>query len=272
MNKQLLYNIVENCKMKKNIIAIIQARIDSTRLPGKIFKTIIDKTMLEHIINRVKSVPSISMIVVATTLNQDDNIVEDFCKAKGIECFRGSEDNVLERFYTCASTFQADGIVRVTADDPLKDPQVIAKAIDLFLKGGYDYVSNTVEPTYPEGIDIEVFSFAALEKAYREAKLPSEKQHVTPYIYKNPDKFHFYNFKNGVDLSSLRWTVDSPDDYVFMQEVYRELYRKPNEIFLMDEVCALLERKPHLKEINGEHVRNEGYIASLKEEEQDSCQ
>ncbi len=251
-----------------NIIAIVQARMASTRLPGKVLMPLIDKTILEHIINRVHLVERISNIVVATSDNKLDDILEAFCEDKGIQCFRGSEDNVLQRFYQCAKTYQADIIIRVTADDPLKDPAVILKALLLYLEGNYDYVSNTIEPSYPEGLDIEVFSFKALEKAYENATLSSEKEHVTPYIYKNPSLFKLYNFKNDKDFSSLRWTLDSVKDYQFIHGVYEELANKPNEIFYMEDVLQLLEEKPELKDVNKGILRNEGYLNSLKQEEE----
>jgi perosamine synthetase len=252
--------------MEKRAVAIIQARMASTRLPGKILLPMMDKTMLEQIIRRVRSAGRIDSVVVATTDNRLDDIVEKLCRDKGVECFRADEENVLERFYLCARQYQAEIIVRITADDPLKDPEIIAKALELFEAGDYDYVSNTLEPTYPEGLDIEVFSRHALEKAYLEAGLKSEKEHVTPYIYKNPDRFKLLNFKNDTDLSKLRWTVDSPEDYLFVQSVYEELYGKPNEIFRMEEVCELLRKKPYLQEMNRGHVRNEGYQRSLRQE------
>ncbi|MDD3173217.1 MAG: DegT/DnrJ/EryC1/StrS family aminotransferase [Herbinix sp.] len=253
--------------MFNNIIAIVQARMASTRLPGKILMPMMDKTILEQIINRVRLVDKISEVVIATTENKMDDLVEQLCKDKGIPFFRGSEENVLERFYLCAKLYNAEVIVRITADDPFKEPKVIAKAIEFFETGDYDYVSNTIEPTYPEGIDIEVFSFTALEMAYLEASLASEKEHVTPYLYKNSEKFKLYNFTNDIDLSVLRWTVDSPEDYLFVHKIYNELYKKPNEIFDMDEILKLLEEKPELKDINRGHMRNEGYQKSIQQEE-----
>lgn len=251
-----------------NVIAIIQARMTSTRLPGKVLMPLMDKTILEHVINRVRAAESISDIIVAASDNKMDDVIESFCRDKNIQCFRGSEENVLERFYFCAKLYKAEVIVRVTADDPLKDPAVIAKAIGLFEDVQYDYVSNTLEPTYPEGIDIEVFSFAALEAAYQKAKLSSEKEHVTPYIYNHPSEFKLLNFKNSADLSALRWTVDSAEDYQFVHQVYEALYKKPKELFTMEEVLKLLEQTPELKEINKEHIRNEGYLNSVKREEE----
>ncbi len=256
--------------MTGKVVAIIQARMASTRLPSKILMPMMDKTILEQIVNRVKKAPSIQEIVVATTENKLDDLVEELCKDKKIHLYRGSEKNVLERFYECAKEYQADIVVRVTADDPLKDPSVIEKAVQLFKNNDYDYVSNTIEPTYPEGIDIEVFSFDALKQCYLEAKLDSEKEHVTPYLYHNPERFKLYNFKNPVDLSFMRWTLDQPEDYLFTLKVYQELYKKPDEFFGMEEILELLKRKPELGEINQGHIRNEGYLKSLEQEQQKS--
>lgn len=249
-----------------NIIAIVQARMASSRLPGKILLPLMDKTMLEQVINRILPVELISQVVVATTEQKTDDIIEAFCNDKSIPCYRGSESNVLERFYLCAKEYQADIIVRVTADDPLKDPEIITHAIQLFLEGDYDYVSNTLKPTFPEGLDIEVFSFTALERAYQGAELSSEMEHVTPYLYKHPQEFRLCSLSNEPDLSGLRWTVDTPEDYLFVTKVYKELYQKPNEVFLTQEILELLEQKPELKELNAGHTRNEGYLASLKKE------
>ncbi|MDF2842311.1 MAG: Pleiotropic regulatory protein degT [Herbinix sp.] len=250
-----------------HIIAILQARMSSTRLPGKVLLPLGDKTLIEQIVARIRAVDKISELIVATTVNPMDDFVEELCVANKIVCFRGSEENVLERFYFCADKYKADVIVRLTADDPLKDPDVILKAIELFETGQYDYVSNTIHPTFPEGIDVEVFSFQALKKAYEESILPSEKEHVTPYIYKNKEKFKLYNFEHECDISELRWTVDSQEDYQFMKCVYEELYKNPNDLFSMQEVLELLKRKPELSDINKGHRRNEGYLKSLKLEE-----
>lgn len=243
---------------------IIQARMGSTRFPEKILKKLNEKTVLEHIVKRVND-SGVDICIVATTLNPRDDIVEEFCRTHGVACFRGSEDDVLERYYQAASHYQLDVIVRITADDPLKDSEVIKKAIDLLLKGKYDYVSNTIKPTYPEGIDVEVFTYAALEKAYQEANLPSEHEHVTPYIWKNRQIFSTYNFENEIDLSGMRWTMDTEDDYRFMQRVYSNFVGRDN--FSMGEVLEYLSKNPDILKINQGHIRNEGYLKSIEKEQ-----
>lgn len=243
--------------------AIIQARMGSTRFPEKILKNLNGKTVLEHIVKRVQD-SDVDSCIVATTSRKEDDVVEKLCMQQKILCFRGSESDVLERFYQCAKEFQLDVIVRITADDPLKDTGIINKAISLLLNNNYDYVSNTVKPTYPEGIDVEVFTFEALEKAYLEAELPSEHEHVTPYIWKNNGIFNIYNFENDVDLSGMRWTMDTEDDFEFMKRVYANF--KGKDTFSMEEVLTFLEDNPEVQQINQGHVRNAGYLKSIEEE------
>lgn len=243
--------------------AIIQARMGSTRFPGKIFRTLNNKTVLEHIYKRVSD-SNVQKVIVATTTNKLDDSIEKLCRDNAFFCYRGSEDDVLERFYNAAEKYGLDIIVRVTADDPLKDTHIINKAISIMLEQEYDYVSNTIKPTYPEGIDVEVFTFSALEKAYKEAKMPSEHEHVTPYIWKNRDLFKCYNFENDVNLSKLRWTMDTIDDYEFMCKVYSYFPNKDN--FFMEDVLKILEKYPEISQINDGHIRNEGYLNSLKNE------
>lgn len=244
--------------------AIIQARMGSTRLPEKILKELNGKCILEHIIKRVLD-SGVDICIVATTTNKIDDTVQTFCDEHNFICFRGSEDNVLERYYQVAKENKLDVIVRITADDPLKDSKIIRKAIDILLDGNYDYVSNTIKPTYPEGIDVEAFTFKTLEKAYKEAKLPSEKEHVTPYIWKNREIFNTYNFENEVDLSYMRWTLDTEDDYIFIKNIYSNFVGKEN--FSMQEVLEYIKDNPKILEINQGHIRNEGYLKSVKEEQ-----
>lgn len=248
------------------VIGIVQARMGSTRLPGKVLQTILEKTVLEHIVDRLRCSKLVNKIIVATAEERTDDEIEYLCNRKNITCFRGSQDDVLDRFYRAALMFSADIVVRITADDPLKDPEIVDKAIQIMLENDYDYVSNTIEPTYPEGIDVEVFTFAALKKAHQEARRASEREHVTPYIWKNPDEFKIYNFKNGQDFSSFRWTLDTEDDLIFIRKVYTALY-KEGQTFLMKDVLELIEKEPSLSLINNGHERNEGYIKSILQEE-----
>ena len=248
------------------ITAIVQARMASTRLPGKIMLDIQGKLLLEHVIDRVRASRLIEKIVIATTANEKDKAIVDFAQRRGILYYVGSEDDVLDRFYQAAKRFHAGLIVRITPDDPFKDPEVIDKLVSYYLdhKDSLDYVSNTIKSTYPEGLDVEVFTFTALEKAWREAKKPSEREHVTPYIWNHSELFRIANVENDEDLSHLRWTLDTEADLRFTQEIYARLYR--GQIFLMKDILTLLEKEPELLTINQGIERNAGYLKSLEQE------
>lgn len=249
------------------IVAIIQARMGSTRLQGKVLIDIQGKPLLEHVIDRVRMARLIDRMVIATTFNEKDKAIIEFAKNLNIPYYVGSEDDVLDRFYQAAKKYKAATIVRITPDDPFKDPEVIDKVISYYLKykDGLDYVSNTIKPTYPEGLDVEVFSFEALEKAWKEAKKPSEREHVTPYIWNHPELFRLTNVENNEDLSHLRWTLDTEADLRFTQEIYARLYR--GQVFLMKDILALLSAEPELMQINQGVTRNVGYLRSLEQEE-----
>ncbi|MCK4349121.1 MAG: glycosyltransferase family protein, partial [Thermoplasmatales archaeon] len=224
--------------------------------------------MLWHIINRVKRVKLIDKIVVATTINEEDKEIIELAIAEQIEGFAGSEEDVLDRYYQVAKKCKVDIIVRITSDNPLIDPEIIDKIIKFYLdnEDDLDYVSNTIDPTYPEGLDVEVFSFDALEKAWKEANKKSEREHVTPYIWDHPNKFKIASIKKeGENLSHLRWTVDYENDLKFVREVYRNLYNKDN-FFLMQDVLYLIKKFPYLNKINEGIVRYEGYIKSLEKD------
>ena len=253
-----------------NKVAIIQARISSTRLPGKVLKSLAGKTVLEHIVDRVSCAELVDQVIVATTDNLADKDITSLCDKKGIDYFCGSELNVLERYYKAAEAYSAEVVIRVTSDDPLKDPQVVDKAIDIFLQNNYDYVSNTIKPTYPDGLDVEVFSFDALTRAYSKARLKSEKEHVTPFVWKNPDQFKLHTFENDIDLSHMRWTLDTEEDYEFIRIIYDNLY-KPGEVFLMNDVLSFLDKNPELLTINQHYQRNERYLQDIAKEKSYDC-
>lgn len=247
------------------ILGIIQARMLSTRLPGKVLTEICGKPLLFHVINRSQHSKLIDKVVVATTEKTEDDGIERCSKSMSIDVFRGNELDVLDRFYKCAKLFLADIIVRITADDPFKEPSVIDKAIrSLVSNKNLDYVSNIIKPTYPEGVDIEVFTFTALERAWKEARSLAEREHVTPYIWNHPKLFSILNFENDRDLSSLRWTLDTEKDLEFTREIYSRLYT-PVRIFLIDDILRLLKREPQLKQINRGIERNLGYKKSVSE-------
>jgi glutamate-1-semialdehyde aminotransferase/spore coat polysaccharide biosynthesis protein SpsF (cytidylyltransferase family) len=246
-------------------VAIIQARMSSTRLPNKVLADIAGHPMLWHVVNRVRQAQSLDEVVVATSHNPKDDEVAAYCCDQGIPCRRGSEDDVLDRYYQAAKAQEAEAVVRITADCPLMDPEVIDLLVRAFQKSDYDYVSNTLPYTFPDGLDVEVFSFRALEQAWREATKPSEREHVTPYL-RLSGKFKLFNVENGEDLSRQRhrWTVDDPTDLEFIREIYKSFPAGP--IFGMNEVLALLQRRPELQRINQETVMNEGYYRTLFEQ------
>jgi len=247
------------------ILAILQARLSSTRLPKKILKPVLGKSMILRQIERLQRSKQIGKLVVATSNELSDDPLELLCRENNIQCFRGSLDNVLDRYYQAASMHNPDYVVRLTADCPLADPAVIDDVISFYMAGNYDYASNAVSPTFPDGLDIEVFKFSCLEQAWKEAQLSSEHEHVTPYIYNNPQKFKLGNFENTIDLSHLRWTVDEPEDFEFVTKVYESLY-PINPEFSMNDILDLLSKQPDLMTINNMFARNEGYQKSLDED------
>lgn len=247
----------------QRVVAIIQARMGSTRLPRKTLVDIAGKPLLGHVIDRVCACQRVDDLIVATTNLPEDQDIVCLAEQYQVMTYRGSVDDVLDRFYQAAIQSSAEVIVRVTADDPFKDPRVIDKMITYFLEHpGLDYVSNTIEPTYPEGLDVEVFSFEALERAWQETQRPSDREHVTPYIWRNPQKFRLANLKHSVDLSHLRWTLDYKADLNFARAVYQRLYH--GEVFFMGDILALLEQEPELAELNRGIERNVGYLESLR--------
>lgn len=250
---------------KKKVVAIIQARMGSTRLPGKMMKDISGKPLVQHIIERVSYSKMIDDVIVATTLKQEDDIIIDLCSKIGTKGFRGSENDVLDRFYQCAKKFEADIIVRITGDCPFVDPDIIDMSINHFLNHDCDYASTAYpEPSFPDGLDVEVFSFKALEIAWKEAGLPSEREHVLPYIWKNElGQFKVETIRNDKDLSHKRWTIDDQNDLKFVVAIYDALHRN-NSIFKFKDILDYLEKHPELEKINAGTIRNEGYIKSLK--------
>ncbi|MCX6722591.1 MAG: glycosyltransferase family protein [Candidatus Staskawiczbacteria bacterium] len=247
------------------IVAIIQARMGSTRLPGKMMLKILGKPIIEHVFERIKDSQLINEIWLATTLNAEDNVLADWADSKGKKVYRGSSDDVLERYWQTAKQAGADIVVRITGDCPLHDSEVIDSVINKFLSGGFDYVSNAHPPTYPDGLDTEVFSFQALEKSWEEAKLKSEKEHVTPYIWKNSEKFKIDNVSNEIDLSKERWTLDTKEDFLFIDNILKECATRGVKVNFKN-VLDILESFPHWREINSVYQRNEGYQKSINED------
>lgn len=241
-------------------VAIIQGRMTSRRLPGKILAAIAGVPLLAHVTRRAQASGVFHDIVFATTTDPSDDPVETYCTAHGIRCFRGDPSDVLDRYAQAARAYGAGVIVRLTSDCPLLDPAVIKRVVGTFDPARHDYVSNAIRRTYPDGLDTEVFSLEALKRADKEARLPSEREHVTPYMHKHPELFRIAHVTQERDYSALRWTVDEPRDLDFVRAVFREL---GDGLFGQEEILALLERKPDLQHINEGIPSNEGYERSL---------
>jgi len=237
----------------------VQARTGSHRLPGKVLEEVCGRPLLEHIILRLRRVRAVDGVMVLTSTADRDLLVCELAARVGVPAFRGSEDDVLDRFYTAAREARATKIVRVTGDCPLIDPELVDDIVAYFAAGGWDYVSNTIVPTYPDGLDTEVFSFEALLEAWKGAASAHQREHVTPYFYENPDRFRIANYRSTVDHSDHRWIVDEAEDLAMVRAVYERLYPQ-NSAFTSRDVFALLQREPAIRRINARYVRNEGFF------------
>lgn len=260
--------------MKTKITAIIQARMSSTRLPGKVLQQINNKPMLEHVINQTKHSKFINEIIIATTNSNEDDKIVDFCKNKNIKYFRGLKNDVLDRYYKCSKKFNCSIIVRITSDCPLIDPDIIDKGINIFLKKSLDYIGNNIEYkdkrwinatcNFPQGMTVEVCTYDMLRKAWKEATKPSEREHVFPYVQSNPKNFCIDNFKNNIDLSFIRCTVDRKEDLKFVKEIYNRL--KNNKIIHINDIVKVVTKHKDLLDINTKIPFDEGYRISLKKD------
>ena len=227
----------------------------ATRLPGKMTKKIGGKPALLHVIERVNKIKGCDAIILATTDNKRDDVLEKIVKRANILVYRGSENDVLDRYYQAAKLFELDIIVRITGDCPFLDPKITKDCIDVYMKGNYDYVSNCHPPFLPDGLDTEVCSFVALEKIWLNAKLPIEREHVFTYIFNNPKKFKIFNVSYEKDLSHLRLTLDEQADLLLLRKVYKKLYKK-NPNFGLTEIERLFEAEPELLNVNSDVVAN----------------
>jgi spore coat polysaccharide biosynthesis protein SpsF len=231
------------------ISAIIQVRVSSTRLPNKVFADINGKPLLWYVVDRLKKSIYLDNIIIATTDNIADDLIQDWASENKISCFRGSESNVLKRYYDAAKNNNSTTIVRITADDPFKDYKIMDEVINKFLSKKADFGCNNFPPSYPEGLDIEVFSFSALETAYKNSVSDFEKEHVTQYFYKNRNDFKIVSIKNDTDLSNLRWTIDTKEDLEMTREVYNK-FTNNKFIYLMKDILKILNENPEILEIN----------------------
>ena len=241
------------------IVAIIQARTESTRLPGKVLRRLRGRPLIAHVVERVRHTKSIERLVVATTSRPADDPLAEWCASADVVCYRGPAEDVLERYVQAAYASSARTIVRVTGDCPLIDPNVIDQVVEQFLQGDYDYVSNVDPPTFPDGLDTEVTSRSVLECAAREATHSSDREHVTTYIRQRPDRFRIGCVRHEPNLASYRWTVDEPQDWQFVEAVCEEL---PAGAYDLASVLHVLQQFPELKDINASIQRNEGYRKS----------
>ncbi|WP_392534974.1 cytidylyltransferase domain-containing protein [Nostoc sp. C117] len=247
------------------ILGILQARVSSSRLPGKVLKPILGSPMLVRQIERLERACLIDRLIVATSNDVNDNPIAELCQELDIEVFRGKLDDVLDRFYQTAQPLKPENIVRLTGDCPLADPYLIDEVIHFHLLGGFDYTSNSLEPTYPDGLDVEIFRFNCLNIAWNEANLPSQREHVTSFINRQPERFKLGNYKNDIDLSCLRWTVDEALDFELVTKIYEYLY--PNKVnFTTQDILELCSIYPELKTYNTCYKRNEGFEKSLLED------
>lgn len=233
----------------------IQARMGSTRLPGKILKTVLGKPLLEYLIERVKKVKNASTFAILTTTNPQDDSIADYCERHHVLYYRGSEEDVLTRYYEVGLKRKPDAIVRITADCPLVDPDVVDQAIQLFKDSqpDCDYLSNSLQRTYPRGLDVEVFSFKSLEQAHHQAQQPFEREHVTPYFYQHPNLFKLKNMTSGQCLEDYRWTVDTVEDLTLVTLILENLYPHKSDFKLKD-ILLLLKQHPEWNQINS-HVK-----------------
>lgn len=242
-----------------SVNAIIQARCGSTRFPNKVFVDIDGSPLLWHVVNRLKYARMVDDIIVATTVNSKDDKIEEWCQNENIKCFRGNEDDVLNRYYCASVAFPSDIIVRVTADDPFKEPGVIDQVIKKLIEEKLDFVTNNFPPSFPEGLDCEVFRFRVLELMEKSTQDSFEREHVTQYVYHNPDKFKIGNVVSETLLSFYRWTIDNQEDLEMVKAIYEKRFPGSTEILLMKEILEILRQNPEIAQINSKVKRSAMY-------------
>ncbi|MBZ5652199.1 MAG: glycosyltransferase family protein [Acidobacteriia bacterium] len=233
-----------------NTLAIIQARMGSSRLPGKVLMDLGGASVLARVVGRLGRSQEITQIVVATTVAPADDAIVRECERLHVSCFRGSEDDVLDRYYQCARAYPANAIVRITSDCPLIDPNLVDETVIILKNQKADYASNVIPRTYPRGLDTEVFTSAALERAWREAHELYEREHVTPYFYEHPKTFRMASVSGAVDYSRYRWTLDTREDLELLRAIYSR-FDSRHDLSWQD-VIALMEREPELAELNSQ--------------------
>ena len=249
------------------IVTVIQARSGSTRLPGKVTMEILDRPLLLRMIERVQRATLAGTIVIATTTESSDDVIEELCKKEGLHCYRGDRDDLLDRHYQAAKLYHADAVVKIPSDCPLIDPKVIDKVLQYYLAHDFDFVSNLHPATYPDGNDVEVMSMAAITQAWQNATLKMEREHTTPYIWERPESFKIGNvtWESGLDYSmSHRWTIDYAEDFTFIKTVYEQLY-PTDPAFGLEDILHLTRQKPEIFEINHKYAGVNWYRNHLDE-------
>jgi spore coat polysaccharide biosynthesis protein SpsF len=247
------------------VLAILQARMSSSRLPGKVMADLLGEPMLARQIERLRRCRTIDRLLLATSTDAADDALADLAARIGVECFRGSLDDVLDRFHAAMAGSGANQIVRLTGDCPLIDAGLIDRLVEMHVAGGYDHSCNTLTPRWPDGLDAEVMRAEVLEAAWREATLPSEREHVTRFIYTRPERFRLGSLIGDADLSDQRWTVDTPEDLAMVRAVYAALY-PANPAFGTGDILAFLAAHPEIAALNRAHRRNEGLERSLAQD------
>ncbi len=235
-------------------VAIVQARMTSSRLPGKILRPVLGKPLLELLVERLKRARRVDQVVIATTTNDTDDEVEALTERLGIGCFRGSEHDVLARVLGAAHAHQVDVIVEITGDCPLIDFEVIDKLVEVHQANDFDYVANVLKRTFPRGLDTQVFATSVLEEVARLTDDPTDHEHVSLYIYEHPERFKLHNLESGLpeEFWDLRLTVDTPDDFELIRRIYEALY-SANPAFTIHDIVALFQRRPELRAVN-QHI------------------
>ena len=239
----------------------------STRFPVKVMVELNDNhNVLDYVINQLRFSKSIKNLIIATTFLEEDDIIVEYAKKNNLEYFRGEPLDVLDRYYQCAKKFSLETIVRMTSDSPFLDPLIVDKTVNKFQEGDFDFVSNNLIRTFPIGIDTEVFSFKTLEQAWKEAKLPSEREHVTPFIKKNKEVFKIYNLENNQKIPIYRLTIDRNEDLEFLRAIASNITKQP---ILMEDIYELFLQKPKILDLYNDGMNlTEGYNKSLKDDEE----
>ena len=258
--------------MNDSLVIVVQARVGSTRLPGKVLKDVCGKPLLERMLERLARIKTAARIVIATTTAVEDDPIATLCHKLDVDLYRGHPTDLLDRHYQAALACGGEIVAKIPSDCPLIDPAVVDRVLERFATGGCDYASNLHPPSYPDGNDVEVMSLTALGAAWREAKLAMEREHTTPFIWERPDRFRLANVTWEADAGgaqrdysmSHRWTIDYPEDYAFVRRVYEELYAA-NPDFAMGDILALLTAQPEIAAINAKYVGVNWYRSHLHE-------